>query len=451
MTPALLVGIDVGTTSVKAAVVGVDGRELAHGRAVMPWRHVPTGAEIEPAALIDAAFAAAREALSRSPDGQVLGVGVTSMAETGVLADAAGDPVAPAIAWHDARGGDEMRCLASALGPAEFTRRTGLELRPLCTAAKYAWLRANVPGTVHARRWFSVAEWIVSGLGGDPGAELSLASRTGWLDLAGRRWWPEALDACGVPNGLLAELRPAAAPAGRVGRGPQRLHGATLAVCGHDHLCGAVGVGATGDDDVFDSCGTAEAFVASVPPPLDPAAVERSVASGVTVGWHVVPERQALLGAQRAGLALQRVLDLLGVDSAGRETLDAAALDADPGRLRWEGLEDEHATLTGIGRDPSPGALWRAALDRSAEGAADLLGAVEAVAGPTRRLVVGGGWARSRALRAAKAARLGPFVHPRVDEPGVRGAALLAAVAAGEYGDVKELPRPPGRAEQEGP
>jgi predicted NBD/HSP70 family sugar kinase len=52
-TTGLLVGVDFGTSACKAGVVTLDGRELAHGRVPTPWRQVATGAEIEPAALVD--------------------------------------------------------------------------------------------------------------------------------------------------------------------------------------------------------------------------------------------------------------------------------------------------------------------------------------------------------------------------------------------------------------
>src|SRR5215216_5560499 len=189
----LLLGIDVGTTSCKAAVVSLDGAELAHGRAPVEWERVPTGAEIAPAGLVAAAVAAGGEALAGAPEGRVAAVGVASMAETGVLLDRAGEPLAPAIAWHDARGGEEAAQLAADLGAERFSERTGLAPRPLCSAVKLRWLRTHHPDTERAVRWLNVAEWVVRGLGGEQLAELSLASRTGWLDIHGRSWWDEAL------------------------------------------------------------------------------------------------------------------------------------------------------------------------------------------------------------------------------------------------------------------
>jgi sugar (pentulose or hexulose) kinase len=133
---ALLVGIDVGTTWCKAGVVSAEGRELAHDRVPLPWRRVPTGAEVDPDELVDAAVEAARRALARAQEGRVAGVGVTGMAETGALLDSAERPVVPAIAWHDERGAGDIASLAAELSAEEFSATTGLPLTPVCTLAK---------------------------------------------------------------------------------------------------------------------------------------------------------------------------------------------------------------------------------------------------------------------------------------------------------------------------
>src|SRR5215216_4870268 len=258
----LLLGIDVGTTSCKAAVVSLAGAELAHGRAPVEWQRVPTGAEIAPAGIVAAAVAAGEAALA------------------GVLLDRAGEPLAPAIAWHDARGGEEAARLAADLGAERFSERTGLAPRPLCSAVKLRWLRAHHPDTARAVRWLNVAEWVVRELGGEELAELSLASRTGWLDIHARRWWEEALEWSGASAALLPELVPAGTPAGSAGDALPRARGAVLAIGGHDHLSAAVGAGAIGDGDVLDSCGTAEAFIRATAP-LPPDRVREAVALGI--------------------------------------------------------------------------------------------------------------------------------------------------------------------------
>ena len=113
------------------------------------------------------------------------------MAETGVLLGRDGEPVVRSIAWYDSRGEDEARRIEAAI--PDFRATTGITPRALRTVSKYRWLRDHVPEAQRGVRWLSVAEWVVHRLGGEQAAELSLASRTGWLDLHSRGWWDETV------------------------------------------------------------------------------------------------------------------------------------------------------------------------------------------------------------------------------------------------------------------
>jgi sugar (pentulose or hexulose) kinase len=400
----LLLGLDVGTTSTKAAVIDLDGNELAHGRAPMPWTNVPTGAEIAPAALLSCAVDAAREALETA--GPVAAVGVSSMAETGILLDPEGRPTgAPAIAWHDSRGTEEARRIGEDLD--RFAATTGLPPTELCSLAKLRWLRDHDADARRGVRWLNVAEFIVHGLGGEQTAELSLASRTGWLELDSKAVWRGALEWAGAPEDFLPQPAVAGTPAGEV-TAPElpAARGAVLAVGGHDHLSAAVGAGAVGEGDVLDSSGTAEAFIRAIAP-LPSDKVAETVRQGMSVGWHAVPDRMCLLGAQWSGQMLSEVVDRLGAE---RNELERAAAAPDP---------------QGSGRE------YRDALDRAGRGGAEILERMAAIAGPHRRLVVVGGWAEGEAAQAAKAKWLGPFEMTSATYAGARGAALTAGRAAG--------------------
>jgi sugar (pentulose or hexulose) kinase len=192
-----------------------------------------------------------------------------------------------------------------------------------------------------------------------------------------------------------------------------------------------VGAGAAGEGDVLDSAGTAEAFVRAVAP-LSPDAVARAVRAGISVGWHAVPDRQAMLGAVWTGSTLGGILALLGVPVEERQELEAAAVHADPGELSLGPLGDGRLHVHGITREASPAALYRAALEAVTSAGADVLRTMAALAGgPARRLVVTGGWAAGEAARAVKRAHLGDFEHSPAISTGARGAALAAGRAAG--------------------
>jgi len=438
VTEPLLIGIDVGTSTCKAVVLTADGAERSWGSA--PTRWTLGGAEAQPESLLSAALDAAGQALDAAPPGRVAGVGVASMAETGVLLDAAGRPLLPAIAWNDPRGSQDAEAMSAQLGADEVARRTGLRIGPKPTAVKYRWLRRHCAQVAAGRRWLGVAEWIVHAIGGEAVAEPSLASRTGWLDLDRCAWWAESLAWSGMARELLPDLRQAGEPAGQVRGDFGGLAGAVLTVAGHDHQCAAVGADATGPGDVLDSCGTAEAFVRAVPAPLAAALRQRAVAGGLSVARHVLAGRMAVIGGFRSGDRLHRLRELLDVKD--HPALDSAAGTIQP-LLAGMSVDDLDRLLEdSASRVGSPAQLWRAAAEAVARHGAEVLEHLEAVTGPRQRLVLVGGWASSVALVAAKEALLGPLARPAVTQPGARGAALFAGVAAGIFDDVEAVPTP---------
>jgi sugar (pentulose or hexulose) kinase len=430
VTDALLLGIDVGTSACKAAVVDAQGAELAHGQTPTPWEPVPTGAELDAETLLRAVAQAAGEALDRAPAGDVAGIGVTSVAETGMLLDETGAVLHRPVAWHDSRGAAEAEAIARDL--PDFTDRTGLPASALCTLAKLKHL-----GTDGAARWLNVGEWIVHRLGGRQVSELSLSSRTGLLDLEPAAPYADALAWAGLPADLMADVVVAGTDSGRSdGAALPGTEGAVLTVAGHDHLVAGVGVGVIAPGDVLDSCGTAEALV-RVAPPQDAAARRRAAQAGVTVGWHVAEGRQALLAGVWSGLALREVLDQLGTD---RDELSAGAIAIAPGEAPALELELHSLDRAAVRLpDAAPAAVWRGAIDIVAREVAQLIAQIDEVAGPHTKVVVTGGWARDAAVFDAKR-RLGAIEAPPVAEAGCRGAALLSGVAAGLYESADDLP-----------
>ena len=429
MAARLLVGVDVGTTACKAAVFGVDGTELAAGRHPIAWRPVRTGAELDPYALVDAVTAAIEAALA-GVDGEVAGVGVAAMGEAGVLLDRAGAPVTPLIAWYDARDRDYVDRLGEELGAAAFARTAGLPLWSQWSLTKHRWQMEHDPAARAAVRRLDVAAWVVRSLGGEEASEHSQASRTGWLAVRDTDWWDAAMEWSRLDPALLPPLVGAGTPLGRVTTGPDRLRGAVLTVAGHDHLAAAYGADAVADGGELESCGTAEAFVRTVPAAdVTDDAIERLAASGVTVGRHVVPDRFALLGATRGGLLLRRVRNLLDPGGDRLAELDAAALAADDATERVA-LGDGGVDVLGVGEHSTPGTVWRAALREATGQAAEMHAALSATAGPARSVTAVGGWTRSEAFMALRAAAIDGLRRSAVTEPGARGAALLAGRAA---------------------
>jgi sugar (pentulose or hexulose) kinase len=428
-----LVGIDVGTTRIKAVAFDLDGNSLGAVHRATPWIVQERGwTQMDSGALAGAAIVAAAD-LTQSINGRrVLGIGVTGMAEAGVLLDASDQALSPILAWHDPRG--DVETIRREIGQESFEHTVGLPLDATPSLAKILWLHKHLPETKRAVVFLSVPEWVVCSFGGRPVSELSLASRTGLLDVATGTTWPaaEAL----VGRNLLAELVVAGTPAGTADGAdlPVALRGAVLTVAGHDHQTAALAVGAAQPGRLLDSLGTAEALVRCVDSPLDPEARRRLAAQRITTGRGVVADRYTVLAGMRTGLALEQIAGLLGAEtSAARVVLGELALGLSVSTdTAAPAMEDVIATARQSVANGRPAAeVWATAVRDVTTLSACVMEQLNRELGPHRDVVVCGGWARNPAILAAKRWQYGSFRACPVDEAGAAGAALLAGGAAG--------------------
>lgn len=432
-----LVGLDVGSTYVKAVLVDDDGTELAAARRATPWRSLSHGtAEMAPAALLAEVTAVLAELGSTGV--RVDAVGVAGMAESGVLFADQDNVVGPIVAWFDPRGTHTLADVPADLRAA-FPARTGLPVSPLATFAKL-WHRSRHEGLgLAGLQWLTVPEFVVWALGGAPLAEVSLAARTGLVDQDTGQAWPDALAALGAGPDLLPPVTPAGSVWGRAGgAAPPTMRDAVLTVAGHDHLVSSLASGVVDLDTLYDSMGTAEALVRMIDGVLDPDARARLAVHGVNVVRHVLPGRGALLAGTKSGLLMRRVLQLVGVaDAEGRERLDAqvmalgdAALLA--GSVTVSGATNDDGVLQ-IRSDSdglSPALLFEAALRHGSDVLADVLTRMDAETTPAVRTVVAGGWSRMQSVRRARGALLPAPRFSERDEDTAYGAALVAGFSA---------------------
>ena len=457
MADPLLLGVDAGTSRIRAIAFDPAGRAVAEGSAPTPTRRPGPGqGEHDAEALWRAAVAAIRGAVAGiDRPARIRSVAVASMGEAGVLLDRAGRPTAPVLAWYDGRPAGELARLLERVGAERLHAITGLCPDPTFTLPKLLWLRASDPAALDAaERWLGVSGWLAWRLCGVPATDLSLASRTMLLDIAAARWSEELLDAAGLPASLTGEL---AASGTRLGTLLPEAAEATglppdcvVGVGGHDHICGLLALGADAPGVLLNSLGTAEALTLVVP---RPSAAPELLAAGINQGLIRAGREVAYLfgGLPTSAACVEWFRSLWpGADHA---TLIAEAEAVPPGahevmflpqlRLGSPPYPDPVARggFVGLSECCDRGVLFRALLEGMALDSANQLGLMRGVAGPegVRRVVATGGGTRNPLLLRLKASLFGlPVEVGDMPEGTCLGAALLGGLAAGLWRDLDE-------------
>ena len=442
MSRDFVMGIDVGSTYVKGVVLDDSREQVAIARIDTPWTSHPQGrTEMESEALLDAVRTILEELsaqlLARVDDSRVVSIGVSGMAEAGVIMtaeDAGAAVVRPIIAWFDPRG-DEALATVSAKVADEFGGRTGLPFTSLATFAKLMTLRAEGVD-LSGLQWLNVPEFVAHALGGRRRGEVSLVARTGLIDQETGEPWTDALAELGVDDSLLPERLPAGSTWGTASADlPAPLVGARLTVAGHDHLVASVAAGAAHPEILYDSIGTAEALIRTLDEPLGRDARARLAAHGIDTVRHILPDRWVLLAGTRSGLLMRRVLQLAGVhDPVGRAQLDEAVMQLGeiPDGLRVTGGDSldsfltVHATSDGL----SPAALFAATLRHGSELLLDVVSRMDAEVPTATSTIISGGWAQMACVQRERRDAFPDVTVSDHQEDTAFGAALLAAFCA---------------------
>ncbi|GAB3617965.1 hypothetical protein GCM10027416_25220 [Okibacterium endophyticum] len=435
----LVAGIDLGSTGLKLLVLDREGDEVLVEQLPTPWRSGAGGtAELDARNLLSAVetlLQRVSERLAETTSHRIDAIGVSGMGETGMVIDERGNAIAPAFAWFDPRGAEQVASFPASVRDA-FAGRTGLPLGVQVTATKIAYLRdAGVP--LAGTRWLNLPEFLAAALGGDIALEYSLTSRTGLLDQDRGVAWAEMLNALGVDESFLPPLRDAGKPWGRVSEsyGPT-FAGARLTVAGHDHLVAAQASGALESGNHHVSLGTAEVLLRVIDGPLGFDARQRLAEHLINEVRHVVPGKQVLVAGVKTGLLLRRVLQLAGInDRAGRDALDAAVMalpfegDIAAGGIEATGARNDDGVLGLTLRTDgiSPAEVFNAVLRHSNDEIQLLIDAMDREVPPAHATTLTGGWAGMASVQRARSRVLPNVTVSTRDQDTAYGAALTAS------------------------
>ncbi len=429
----ILIGVDIGTSRLKAVATDLDLKVLSEYAEPTPWKHIKNCSEIDMLLLANTVISVASKAAELA-GGKVIAIGFTGFSETGVLMDEAGTPLAPGLAWHDPRGITEP--IIKELGDFEFRARAGALLNEIVTVSKVLWFNQNYPKSMRAKHFLSAPEWVAYCLGAEPVNELSLVSRTGFFDVEACKPWEEAIALVGGEKDFLGRLVVAGEPIGIVNsQAPENLRGAVITIAGHDHFTAAYYSGAINEGSLFDSMGTAEALLRTFKEPLKREAIAELAAANVGLSCSVIADHYTLLGALPTGLTLERACSLLGVTSLEEKiALGTAALSIDPTASAMRVVNDYHGlSITNLDDAVSPAALFRATVEHLVDDSAEMISLIEKLTGKSQNVVIAGGWIKNPMIAFAKEKQFGKYRVSDATEAGATGAAEFAGIAAGKF------------------
>ena len=212
-----LMGVDVGTTGVKAVIFSADGALLGIGYREYPLLYPgpPGWVELDSERIWQATKEAIRQAVAHAGNRDpVEAIAISSMGETAVPLDTGGKPLMNAIANLDTRAVAQAQRLEQRLGQQRVFALTGHPIHPMYSVPKLMWLKDERP-ELFARLWkfLCAQDFTAFRLGArDPAIDWSLASRTMGFDVVRKVWCAEVMQAAELSETLWAKPLPGGKP-----------------------------------------------------------------------------------------------------------------------------------------------------------------------------------------------------------------------------------------------
>lgn len=457
-----LLGIDVGSGSCKGVAFNEKGEMICHVSREYSVHFYEDGrSEIDADLFYNAAIDVIREIAVETESDPVEALSVSSHGETFIAIDKSGKPVMPAIMNSDNRAAEQTKRWLSLMGREALYEITGLPLHEMFALNKILWLKENQPDLYNkADKFISVADYIISRLGGAICTDYSLASRVMALDIKAHSWSETILNAAGISKDRFPEPVKSGQSVGKISAEMSRLtslsEGAVIATGGHDQPCGALGAGVIKVGDVSDSAGTYECMAAISDNPQN---TEKALKYSFNSYCHVVDGKYITLAFFPAGVVTRWFTDqFCGEDrimakEQGKpfhQYLDeqVGLLGKNPTNLcviphfvgscnpYWDPLAT--GVVAGLTPNTTRLNMYKAIYEGIACELNINIKALCDVIGPVDRIKISGGNSKADFAVALRSDITGKeFCRLDTSETVCRGAAMLAGLAAGVYSDAE--------------
>lgn len=323
-------GIDIGSTSVKASVIKSEGQCIASSRKGYIIEESVNGwAEIDVNIYWESCVSVIKDIIKSMEDNVIKGqrieaLSIASQASTFVLVDSNGVPLHKAIVWMDRRAETEAREINDRIGSEKIFEITGQpDLNANYLAPKLMWIKKNLPEIYEKTfKVLCLEDYIIYRLTGLFVTEYTLASMSVIMDIRKKEWWDEILDVIGFSTNKLPEILEPGVPIGKITSKAAEETGLpvsiTIASGAFDHVAAAVGVGNIKNGLVSESTGGVLALFASIDNPLT------NNCKNLPVMCHIKKELYYFLPwCQSAGLTMRWILRTFFPEAGNMDALEA--------------------------------------------------------------------------------------------------------------------------------
>lgn len=312
----MIVGLDIGTTNLKAGLFNDKGDLISAAHRPNDSRIHPDGVVYyDPDRLWAHVTAMIVQLVRDKEPGAIRAIGVTSMAESGLLVDkATGQPRSPILPWFERCSLPQAKRMEAEMDAFRQFQATGLLPSFKYGLAKLLWMKEKEPHALRSSVWLSASAYIAFRLTGAMAEDYTLAARTYAFRITDKRWDAALLRHFGLAESLLPPALPSGVPTGRVTAEVAQPLGLTAGTqvfqAGHDHVCASLAVGAIRPGDVYNSMGTAETMVGAFPART---LTEADYRSGLSYGLHPVAGQLFWMGGHSSsGGSVEWLRELLG-------------------------------------------------------------------------------------------------------------------------------------------
>jgi len=258
----MILAIDLGSTSFKAALFDRDLKRLAAGECRLSYLS-PTDDAMELA--VEVVHVSVRDAVAtaRIDADDISAIGITSQAQTFTVSDSTGRPKRPFISWRDARASDQAKALTAEPSLADFPEHTSFHApTPAMQISLLRRLQLAEPGVVKETDLVEqLGSHVVRALSGQSWMDENLAAMCGLYSLRENAWWPPALDVCGLRREQLPRVSPIGTSCCTTGDAAGAFGlpaGVPIVLAGNDQTAGAYGARLDETGGLLITLGTAE-------------------------------------------------------------------------------------------------------------------------------------------------------------------------------------------------